>query len=83
MVRMTRALRRPNVDPAQMRLTVPFEKLVWFKKAKCKRARTQRNLVWDLWKKIGLFVWFGPENFKHQIKKLHAVNSHLRYTITN
>lgn len=36
--------------------------------------------MWDLWRRIFFFL-FGPENFEHQIKKLHAVNLHLRYTI--
>lgn len=61
-----------------MSLTVPFKKLIWFKKAKCKHARMQRNLVWDLWRKIFFGGGAGPEKFKHQIKKLHAVNLHLR-----
>lgn len=51
---------------------------MWFKKAKCKRARRQRNLVWGSLEEewfVGL-VRFGLEDFKHQIKKLHAVNLH-------
>lgn len=46
----------------QMSLTVPFKKLLWFKKAKCKHARMQRNLVWE---SLEEDFSFGPENFKH------------------
>ena len=53
-----------------MSLTVPFKKLIWFKKAKYKHARMQRNLVWDLWRKI--FFWGGAGVLRNSNTKLRS-----------